>query len=410
MWRGDPSHSSTAQVGPANLSVAWKFTTNGSVISSPSVADGIVYVGSQDKNIYALGAFSGNLIWKFATQDAQVSSPAIVNGRVYTGGDDGYVYCLDAYTGALVWKTFVNGDLPYTYGSFVLKSSPAVNGGEVYVGSLDGYMYAINADSGNIDWKYQTQGPILSSPAVADGGVYFTSQNPSNGTLYKLDAATGSLVWTQQLPYVYSFVGGTEMIGSPSVADGMVFTSTDMRTYYAVNAATGEIMWTFGDPSAMEYIASSPIYVNGQLFIIDKFSMTSLNATNGHTNWSFFTGDELYMAPSYADGKIYMMTSQRHIFVLDANNNGSKIATYTTPSGSWSSPTIANGRLYIGNHDWNVYCFANTVTTNPPSAPVRNSQIESYLPAVGALLTAVILVIALMLVYLTRRAKKAKAL
>jgi outer membrane protein assembly factor BamB len=160
----------------------------------------------------------------------------------------------------------------------------------------------------------------------------------------------------------------------------------------------------------MEYIASSPIYVNGQLLIIDKFSMTSLNATNGHTNWSFFTGDELYMAPSYADGKIYMMTSQRHIFVLDANNNGSKIATYTTPSGSWSSPTIANGRLYIGNHDWNVYCFANTVTANPPVAPVRNNPLESYLPAVAALLTAVLLLIALMVVYFTRRAKKAKAL
>ena len=86
------------------------------------MSNGIVYVGSQDKSIYALGAWSGNLIWKFTTQDAQVSSPAIANGKVYTGGDDGYVYCLDAYNGALNWKTFVNGDLPYTYGSFVLTN------------------------------------------------------------------------------------------------------------------------------------------------------------------------------------------------------------------------------------------------------------------------------------------------
>ena len=410
MWRFDPSHSSTAQAGPSNLSVAWKFMTNGSVISSPSVADGIVYVGSQDKNIYALGAFSGSLIWKFTTQDAQVSSPAVVNGRVYTGGDDGYVYCLDAYTGAIIWKTFVNGDLPYTYGSFVLKSSPAVVGGEVYVGSLDGYMYALNAGSGTIDWKYQTQGPILSSPAVADGGVYLTSQEPSAGALYKLDAATGSLVWNQQLPYVYQFTGGNEMIGSPSVAGGMVFASTDLRTYYGINADNGDILWAFGDPSAMEFIASSPIYVNGQLFVIDKFSMTSLNATTGHTNWSFFTGDELYMSPSYADGKIYMMTSQRHIFVLDANNGGVKLATYTTPSGSWSSPTIANGRLYIGNHDWNVYCFANTVTVNAAkTTPVSNNTLNSYLPAIGALLTAVLLAIAVTIVYFARRAKKTRS-
>jgi outer membrane protein assembly factor BamB len=408
MWRSDPSHSSTAQAGPSNLSVAWAFATNGSVISSPSVVDGIVYVGSQDKNIYALGAWSGNLIWKFTTQEAQVSSPAVVNGRVYTGGDDGYVYCLDAYTGALVWKTFVNGDLPYTYGSFVLKSSPAVIGGEVYVGSLDGYMYALNADNGDIDWKYQTQGPILSSPAVADGGVYFTSQEPSNGALYKLDASSGALIWNQTLPYVIPFVGGSEMIGSPSVGGGMVFASADMRTYYGINAATGDVMWTFGDPDAMEFIASSPIYANGQLFVIDKFSMTSLNATNGHSNWSFFTGDELYMAPSYADGKIYMMTSQRHIFVLDANKNGTKIATYTTPSGSWSSPTIANGRLYIGNHDWNVYCFADTVTANAAVAPVHNNQPKMNFTVIIGLLAVVIVLIVLMAAYFTIRAKKPK--
>ena len=78
-------------------------------------------MGSQDKNIYALGAWSGKLLWKFQTQSFIESSPAVADGKVYTGGDDGYVYCLDAYNGALYWKTFVNGDLPYTYGSFVLS-------------------------------------------------------------------------------------------------------------------------------------------------------------------------------------------------------------------------------------------------------------------------------------------------
>jgi len=86
-----------------------------------------------------------------------------------------------------------------------------------------------------------------------------------------------------------------------------------------------------------------------------------------------------------------------------------KLATYTTPSGSWSSPTIANGRLYIGNHDWNVYCFANTVTASAATeAPSRNSTLNSYLPAIGALLTAILLAIALAIVYLGRRAKKAR--
>ena len=163
----------------------------------------------------------------------------------------------------------------------------------------------------------------------------------------------------------------------------MVFASSNLRDYYGINATTGDIVWTFTDPAATEFIYCSPIYVNGELFIIDKFNIACLNATNGHTIWSFFTGDELYISPSYADGKIYVVTSQRDIFILDATNNGTKIATYTTPSSSWSSPTIANGMLYVGCNDWNVYCFSNNVTNQAStSTPSHNVTLG---PLVGVI-------------------------
>ena len=58
--------------------------------------------------------------------------------------------------------------------------------------------------------------------------------------------------------------------------------------------------------------------------------------------------------------------------------NGTKIASYTTPSSSWSSPTIANGMLYVGCNDWDVYCFSNNVT-NEVSTP---SQVSTPSPSV----------------------------
>jgi eukaryotic-like serine/threonine-protein kinase len=265
MWRGNASHASQGADGPISLALAWNYTTNGAVIASPSIVNGVVYVGSQDKNLYALDAYNGILVWKFATQDAIVSSPAVVDGKVYTGGDDGYVYCLNAETGELEWKTFVDGNKEYTYGSLVLKSSPAVLDGVVYIGSLDGYLYAINADSGVVEWKFNSHGYVLSSPAVSGGGVYFTSEQPTTGVLFKLDAKNGGLIWSLPIPHEYQFTGGTEMMGSPSVADGMVFASADLRTYYGVNADTGEVAWVFTDPSAAEFIVSCPLYVDGDL-------------------------------------------------------------------------------------------------------------------------------------------------
>jgi outer membrane protein assembly factor BamB len=108
--------------------------------------------------------------------------------------------------------------------------------------------------------------------------------------------------------------------------------------------------------------------VDGSLYIINIFDIDCLNAANGHQLWSAYTGDELYVSPSYADGKIYVATSERHIFVLNTLASGAKIATGTTPSSSWSSPTIANGMLYIGCNDWGVYCFSEGITTASSNA------------------------------------------
>ena len=364
-WRADPAHSSTATVGPSNLTLAWKYQTRGSIISSPTVSDDIVYFGSTDNYIYALDAWTGELYWKFKTLAPVESSVAVANGWVYTGGDDGYVYCLNPCTGDLRWKTFLNGNLEFTFGNLVLKSSPAVADGSVFIGSLDGYLYALDWNTGAIQWKTPAAGPIESSPAYADGEVYFTAEEPNMGMVYKLNAATGAIQWNFSIAYRPSFTGGNQMLGSPSVAAGKVFASSNWGDYYALDIPSGAEIWHFYDNTATEFIVSSPIWVDGIVYLIDKFDLAAVNGITGSAVWSKYTGDELYVSPSYADGKIYMVTSQRHIFVLDVNNKGEIIANATTLSSSWSSPTIANNRLFIGCNDWNVYCFKeNTRTTN----------------------------------------------
>lgn len=388
MFRADPAHSSTAEVGPSNLTEAWKFATEGSVVSSPTVVGGVVYAGSQDKNVYAVDALSGKLVWKFATSGSIEDSPAVAAGLLYIESDDGYVYCLNAQSGALNWQTPVGSNLHYTYANLMLTSSPVVSDGMVYIGSLDGNLYALNAESGAIVWKTPSGGPIECSPAYSDGAVFFTSQQPSTGMLFKLNADTGQVMWNFTIPYNHSFLGGTELLGSPSVAAGMVFASSDWGAYYAVNVESGQMVWDFVNPAATEFIVSSPIYVNGDLYIINIFNIMCLNAANGQMVWTAYTGDELYVSPSYADGKIYVATSERHIFVLDTTQGGKKIATGTTPSSSWSSPTIADGMLYIGCNDWNIYCFSEGISTQG-STPATTDNV-----AMGHDIVIVVFVIA----------------
>ena len=62
--------------------------SGGKVDSSPAIANGIVYVGSEDKQVYALNATIGDRLWSYATGDMVVSSPAVVDGVVYVGSYD----------------------------------------------------------------------------------------------------------------------------------------------------------------------------------------------------------------------------------------------------------------------------------------------------------------------------------
>ena len=86
------------------LSLLWKHSTRDVVDSSPAVANGVVYVGSFDRNIYALKASTGALLWKYTTGNEVNCAPAVANGVVYVVSGDDNVYALNAATGALLWN------------------------------------------------------------------------------------------------------------------------------------------------------------------------------------------------------------------------------------------------------------------------------------------------------------------
>jgi serine/threonine-protein kinase len=74
------------------------------VYSSPALANGVVYVGSEGGNVYALNATTGAKLWSYDTRDYVNSSPAVANGVVYVGSINDNVYALNAATGAKLWS------------------------------------------------------------------------------------------------------------------------------------------------------------------------------------------------------------------------------------------------------------------------------------------------------------------
>jgi eukaryotic-like serine/threonine-protein kinase len=158
MFRGGPTHSGVYEDSAGIRTVVWKYRTSAKVLSSPAVADGVVYVGSSDHNLYAIAAADGALRWKFPTNGPVTSSPAVAGGAVYFTSVDGNLYAVGAADGKLRWKFRTEGERRFTplgiHGAIphtelmpdpydVFLSSPAVVGGTVYSGSGDHNVYAV---------------------------------------------------------------------------------------------------------------------------------------------------------------------------------------------------------------------------------------------------------------------------
>ena len=72
---------------------AWTFATRARVESSPAIAGGRVFVGSNDGRFYVLGLNDGTKLWEFNAGAPLSASPAIANGRIVIGSQDGRLYC-----------------------------------------------------------------------------------------------------------------------------------------------------------------------------------------------------------------------------------------------------------------------------------------------------------------------------
>jgi glucose dehydrogenase len=201
----------------ANLRGAWTFPTGDAVSASPTVVEGVVYVGSWDGYFYALDAKLGTLKWKFKvdcqytvlpipqhclppgfpppprrttdggmiTSSAAVADISTVAGikRIVYFGAGKTLYALNARDGSLRWKRVICGNPDFFACAFDpldptrIFSSPAVFGGLVFVGhTADGFNHyrggfeAINAANGKQRWRFETDPRLNSQGQVI--GVY----------------------------------------------------------------------------------------------------------------------------------------------------------------------------------------------------------------------------------------------
>ena len=347
----------------------WKFKSRMPIASTPAVVEGALYFVSSTGALAAIDTATGQPKWVFAAEhdkkfeaknlhgypsaaqtipdawDVFTSSPAVANGKIFFGCGDGNVYAVDEKTGLLQWKVTTKG---------VVHSSPAVSNNMVYVGSWDSSLYAIDAESGQVKWTFEAgQDPSIhnqvgfqSSPAIVDGVVYIGCRDAH---VYALDAATGRKKW--DYPTSKSWV-----IGTPAVRDGVVYVGTsDSARFMALDAKTGRLKFNFG---AKAYVFSSAA-IAGELVYFGNHAgrLHAVNAKTGEPAWQFQTdgakADPMKVAND--DGSL-----RQEAFTPLFNDFADMYIDFfrfASVGAIMSSPVVDRGMLYFGSMDGNVYAL-----------------------------------------------------
>ena len=346
----------------------WKRPTGGPVACTPAVANGIVYAESYDGKFYALNATTGAVKWKFATggerrfeakgihglepktqtiadqYDIFLSSPVVAQGAVYFGSGDGNLYALDAVSGELKWK-FKTGD--------VVHSSPAYADGTLYFGSWDSFFYAVDAATGKEKWRFQGgEDPLIhnqvgfqSSAAVVDGVVYVGCRDSN---LYALDAATGKEKWrfNNEMSWV---------ITSPAVVQGkVVFATSDSSLYHVLDAVSGKSLLKMQDKA---YMFSSPAVVGDVVLIgVLNGTLQARDLKSGEPLWDFQTEASrqnkgwVLTADRKFNGPMNFFSPWREAPVVATERQFDIGAIF-------SSPLVMNGIVFFGSTDGNLYAI-----------------------------------------------------
>jgi outer membrane protein assembly factor BamB len=230
-------------------------------------------------------------------------------------------------------------------------SSPVVASGVVYFGSRDGNIYAVDAATGDERWHVPTGQDVTGSPAVVDGLVYIGSRDSH---LYALDARTGS--------ERFRFKTGNAVYSSPVVVAGFVYFGSLDGNVYAVEATSGEERWRF---STDDEASSSPAVVDRMVFIGSDVNapgqdqggaIFALSATSGQQRWRVDVGRDVFSSPAVIGATMYVGSRDGNVYALDVGT-GDERWRFVTGNAVWSSPAVTGGVVYIGSSDGNLYAL-----------------------------------------------------
>ncbi|MBI4764492.1 MAG: PQQ-binding-like beta-propeller repeat protein [Deltaproteobacteria bacterium] len=138
----------------------------------------------------------------------------------------------------------------------------------------------------------------------------------------------------------------------------------------------GEVRWSLAQS---ELVDSSPVVVEGVLYVGDHFKVMALNVSDGKVLWTYPTTGPVNSSPAVAGDLLFLGLLDGR--VLGLNRHSGKLQwEFKTGNFIIGSPTVVDGLLYIGSADRYLYALDARLGTLAWKEPAAGKMIQA--PAV----------------------------
>ena len=353
------------------------FKTTAYTIGMPvgvSVVRGILYVGDDNGYTYALNAMTGKLIWSHYGWNMNMSNPLVDGDRVIVATGNAYfnyektmqyvkgkrtvrgpglnsIYALDRTTGREIWAFHTPGEVMPT---------PVDIDGFLYVGTGDGHVYKVDAATGKLVWKTDIESFVsMSSPVAGDDYIFVGGTYPNY--FYALDQKTGKISWKTTIPGLVA-TGISDC--TPAYADGIVVQEATVESgdpsdpvanvLLALDAKTGKLLWQqrmSNGPAPPAMKTATPMIAAGIVYEGSPVSGNyhAFELKTGRKLWTVYLGSQIRAGAAVFDGVAYIPYHSGDIAAIRISDG--KLLGKRHIGGSFgpSSPVIVGGTLYVSN-------------------------------------------------------------
>ncbi|HTU83539.1 MAG TPA: PQQ-binding-like beta-propeller repeat protein [Candidatus Acidoferrales bacterium] len=378
-FRNGPDNNA---VVPGRLETSWRIETGGQISASPTLVDGILYIGNNVGRFYALDPTNGHVVWTYSTQNALMSAPIVYGDDVYLGEGDAQsmsnnpsepihvgqgsssLVALDRKTGALRWKRTLGGSAMPT---------PAIVDGLLVEHNGAGWVGGFDPVTGERRFAKHLESVASMSAILPMGGGEFVTTGVGTNAVWRMNAHDGSVVWDSV------FYRGSSGIGDcPPVSDGtrimcdyVAPTGSDTSTaigrpaterVFSIDAATGKKQWdvpleTGTLPPRNE--AAIPLLADGVLCVGSSVApaMHGIDPATGRVLWTVKTRGPVKSGAVYVDGLIYFGDYGGYLWAVDPHTGGVIGDEFVRTIFNVGSPIVDGKTLIIGSDSGTLFAL-----------------------------------------------------